>query len=98
MRKRQCIGGTGAEGLHHMIWEVVDNCIDEAMAGHATCCRVRILPGNVLEVTDNGRGIPVDIHPRPEVDTGNSSDSFACWRKSSAEITVGIKFLEDFTA
>ncbi|EKD32706.1 MAG: hypothetical protein ACD_76C00161G0005 [uncultured bacterium] len=58
------IGSTGASGLHHLVWEVVDNSIDEAMAGFATDITVKLLPDSMVEVSDNGRGIPVDIHPQ----------------------------------
>ncbi|HHH12523.1 MAG TPA: DNA topoisomerase (ATP-hydrolyzing) subunit B [Candidatus Moranbacteria bacterium] len=65
VRKRpgMYIGGTGKDGLHHLIWEVVDNSIDEGMAGYASGVQVEILPENIIRVTDNGRGIPVEKHP-----------------------------------
>ncbi len=64
VRKRpgMYIGSTGVDGLHHLIWEVVDNSIDEAMSGYATKIEVDLLPGDKVRVTDNGRGIPVEKH------------------------------------
>ena len=64
VRKRpgMYIGSTASSGLHHLIWEVVDNGIDEAMAGFATEITMTLLPGGMVEVEDNGRGIPVDKH------------------------------------
>jgi len=56
------IGSTSSAGLHHLIWEVVDNCIDEAMAGYATEISVQLLPDGLVSVKDNGRGIPVEKH------------------------------------
>src|SRR5688572_30713303 len=66
VRKRpgMYIGGTGQAGLHHLIWEVVDNAIDEAMAGYATHITVRLQPDTVITVADNGRGIPVEKHSK----------------------------------
>ena len=61
------IGSTGTRGLHHLIWEVVDNGIDEAMAGYATEIQITLNPDNSVSVRDNGRGIPVDIHKQQKV-------------------------------
>src|SRR5512146_2038876 len=61
------IGTTGPEGLHHLIWEIFDNSRDEAMGGFSNDIEVALLPGNMVRVVDNGRGIPVDIHPKTKV-------------------------------
>jgi len=74
VRKRpgMYIGSTGSRGLHHLVWEIVDNSIDEALGGYANNILLELLPGEIVRVTDDGRGIPVDLHPktnRPAVET-----------------------------
>lgn len=71
VRKRpgMYIGGTGSEGLHHLVWEVVDNCIDEALAGYADQIKVTLRQDGGITVRDNGRGVPVDKHKK----TGKSA-------------------------
>ena len=69
VRKRpgMYIGSTGVDGMHHLIWEIFDNSRDEAMGGFANEIEVALLPGNVVRVADNGRGIPVDVHQKTKV-------------------------------
>jgi DNA gyrase subunit B len=61
------IGSTGPVGLHHLVWEIFDNCRDEAMGGYANRIEVVLMPNDTIRVADNGRGIPVDVHPKTKV-------------------------------
>lgn len=72
MRPGMYIGSTGESGLHHLVWEIVDNSVDEALAGYCDHIEIKILEDNVISIKDNGRGIPVDVHPitkKPAVET-----------------------------
>ncbi len=74
VRKRpgMYIGSVSVRGLHHLVYEIVDNSVDEALAGYCTEINVKIEPGNIICVKDNGRGIPVEIHPKTKISTAET--------------------------
>ena len=74
VRKRpgMYIGSTSVRGLHHMAYEIVDNCVDEALAGYCTEINIVLEKGNIVSVEDNGRGIPVEIHPKTKISTAET--------------------------
>ena len=74
VRKRpgMYIGSVSVRGLHHLVYEIVDNCVDEALAGYCTEIDIKIEPGNIISVEDNGRGIPVEIHPKTKISTAET--------------------------
>ena len=72
MRPGMYIGTTSERGLHHLIREIVDNAVDEALAGYCKNIHVQIKPGNIITVQDDGRGIPVEVHPKTKISTAET--------------------------
>ena len=95
MRPGMYIGSTSKEGLHHLVWEIVDNSIDEALAGFASHIEVFIEPDNSITVVDDGRGIPVDIQKRQAVRPLKPSLQSFTPEENSAEAAT--RFLVVFT-
>ena len=77
-----------------MVYEIVDNCVDEALAGYCTeIKKVAIEPGNIISVEDNGRGIPVEIHPKTHISTAETVYTVFYMQEENLEEIVDIKYL-----
>jgi len=98
VRKRpgMYIATTSSRGLHHLVYEIVDNSIDEALAGFCTHIEVDILPGDVIRVTDNGRGIPVGKHPKMGIPT--LEVVLPCCTQAVSSAAAAIRYPAVFTA
>ena len=93
VRKRpgMYIGSTGPRGLHHLVWEIVDNSVDEALAGHCNEINVEIFGDNCIKVVDNGRGMPTDIHPKTKV----SATKYHCGRSFPLTSFICFHFIQE---
>lgn len=98
VRKRpgMYIGSVSVRGLHHLVYEIVDNSIDEALAGYCNNIKIVIEPGNIIRVEDDGRGVPVDIHAKTKISAAETVYTVLHARTVSLEEIVVIKCLEGY--